>query len=305
MHDRAERDSGYPPTGAPLGGWRETVCCLDDDDGNVVATVVSPMDDDGSARIVLCATAAAEACADRHRRAVERAVAAGATAAVADANERLLANVHELISGRLLPHLDRFPRVVLDLRHPPLRALPIETAHRQAEPALFEVTQLVRRAGGHPSPCGRYRPRRFQLDLRTAEVSNLDLIALEQSLIHWVSHLAVAAGATSADSRVEPLVHVAGHDPTIPSGVASPDDSAHVILSGCGSVPHSLPPGVSSAVGSLWPIEDHANSTIMAAYHARLAVGISPIESLRQAQLLHRYLPPSGWAAYVHVGQPI
>ncbi len=90
-----------------------------------------------------------------------------------------------------------------------------------------------------------------------------------------------------------------GSVPGVPAAGA-----AHLVLSGCDSLPPTLPAGVASAVGSLWPVDDQLSATVMAAYHSRLALGIGPLEALRQAQLLHRPLPPEAWAAYVYLGHP-
>ena len=229
-------------------------------------------------------------------KAVDEASLSGLVAAI----EGLLAGVYDAVSSRLRALLAGVPRVALSLRHELLGSLPIETAHRHGEPALFETTQLYRLdPHSEPEPTA---PRRFLLTFHDAAISDLDVIALEQSLIRWVS--AVGAAAPTADP-LEPLIHVAGHDPTIPDDLVDPSRRAHVVLSGCRSLPHSLPAGVASVVGSLWDVDDHSSSSIMAAYHARLALGIGPVEALRQAQLLHRHLATGAWAAYVHVGAPI
>ena len=236
-----------------------------------------------------------------HERSVLEAMKAGSISQLAAATQHLLSGVYDAVSCPLLPLVEGLPRVALALSDDLAWALPIETAHRDSEPALFEKTQLYRL-----EPCGDRRPpvarpRRFLLTFQDAAISDLDVIALEQNLIRWVS----SNNRTDPAEVLEPLVHVAGHDPTIPDGLVDPDRRAHVVLSGCRSVPRRLPPGVASAVGSLWDVDDHTSSSIMAAYHARLSLGIGPVESLRQAQLLHRHLPPGAWASYVHVGAPI
>ena len=196
---------------------------------------------------------------------------------------------------------------------PALAALPIETAHRDNEPALFERAQIYRvvdDGSGRPARSATpdrhtCAPRRFRLTVDPAAPSDLDVIALEHTLIRWVTALASASSPTSGDRPTEPLIHVAGHDPVIPVDLIDPHDRAHVVLSGCNSLPTSLPPGVASAVGTLWAVDDRSSTSMMAAYHGRLATGIGPVEALRQAQLLHRHQPAAAWAAYAHIGAPV
>ncbi len=274
-----------------------------DEAGRLVATIdCDPMTSATTAPepVALTTVARLQTLRARFDRATADAMAAGSMSGMVAATDELLAGVYEAISNQLRPLLDGVPRVALELAHELLGPLPIETAHRDGEPALFETTQLYRL---DPSPRrAPSRPRRFLLSILDAAISDLDVIALEQNLIRWVS-ATVSRAAT--DEPVEPLIHVAGHDPAIPDGIVEPGRRAHVVLSGCRSLPPSLPPGVASVVGSLWDVDDHSSSSIMAAYHARLALGISPIEALRQAQLLHRHLATGAWAAYVHVGAPI
>lgn len=282
---------------------RDVTCRIDEWGGRVQATVTHPGTAQTAERLELAKVADVEHVASSHRAAVWSSVEAESPDVLARATERLLTEVYELIAAPLLDSLDASPRVALDIRSEAVASVPVETAHRSTEPALFEVTQLYRKMWS-PSRTrrpGRDRPRRFRLSLHPGALTSLDVIALEQSLINWVS----MSPSRATDARPEPLIHIAGHDPVVPEGLLERTDRAHVVLSGCSSLPQRLPPGVSSAVGSLWPVDEQSNSSIMAAYHARLAAGIGPVESLRQAQLLHRHLPPAAWAAYVHLGQPV
>lgn len=113
-------------------------------------------------------------------------------------------------------------------------------------------------------------------------------------------------GNTAPAGADSPLIHVAGHEPQATSGpdARRGNGQAHLVLSGCASLPPTLPPGVASVVGTLWSVQDHACVTVMAAYHRRLAVGVGPLEALRQALLLHRPLPPDTWAAFAYLGLP-
>ena len=235
-------------------------------------------------------------------RSLRGAMQTASTSELNAATERLLADIYDKISRPLLALLDGYPRVALHLPDELTRSLPIETAHSETEPALFETTQLYRLDPAGAQDASASRPRRFLLTFHGAEISDLDVIALEQNLIRWVSTTGVQPD--TADP-LEPLIHVAGHDPTIPNHLVDPGRRAHVVLSGCQSLPPSLPPGVASAVGSLWAVDDQSSSSVMAAYHARLALGIGPVEALRQAQLLHRHLSTGAWASYVHIGAPI
>jgi hypothetical protein len=237
-----------------------------------------------------------------YEQAVTDSVASGSLSLLTAAIERLLAATYDALAGPLHDLLDGLPRVALRLTDEPTCLLPIETAHREGEPALFETMQLYRLDLGRNRGFGTGRPRRFDLRFHHSPVSELDIIALEQNLIRWVS----SVGDRAIDhDPIEPLIHIAGHDPVIPDDIVDPWRRAHVVLSGCRSVHRALPSGVASAVGSLWDVDDHSSSSMMAAYHARLASGIGPVEALRQAQLLHRHLPPAAWASYVHVGLPI
>ncbi len=281
--------------------WNEPTCMLFDDAGRLLARVNEPDNGGLSQPLDLGPTAQFEALITEHRRLFAEGTADDSMPTLVTATEQLLAEVYDTISFPLLHRLESFPRVALALEATPIRSLPIETAHRFGEPALFEVTQLYRTPPTGRLPAWR-RPRRFQLNLQPAALGSVDVIALEQCLIHSVS---AVTGRRRDEEQCEPLIHVAGHDPTIPEGMVEPDDLAHVVLSGCNSLPTTLPAGVASAVGSLWPVDENSNSSIMAAYHSRLAMGINPVESLRQAQMLHRQLPPVAWASYVHIGQPI
>ena len=286
----------------------EARCTIDDDGGRLVAQVDGPdngwsIGDSGSAgaRLDLGPSAHVDALVAEHRQLFAEGSAADSTEALVEATEDLLGSVYDMVVDPLLPLLEPFPRVALALGTATIRSLPIETANRFGEPALFEVTQLYRETSDSNDD-GWQQPRRFALSLSPTTLEDLDVIALEQCLIHSVS---AATGLRRTEYRCEPLIHVAGHDPIIPAGLVDADDLAHVVLSGCNSLPTVLPPGVASAVGSLWPVDEATNSSIMAAYHSRLAMGINPVESLRQAQMLHRRLPPIAWASYVHIGQPV
>ncbi len=230
------------------------------------------------------------------------------------ATERHLAAVHELVSEPLVEWCRLFERLVLRLDHPLLGALPLETAHVDREPALLEHARLARFAPGRrvdrhhidPAPTTGYR--RFDLEISPGDEIELGAVALERELVeaaHGASDLAAArrfrSGESTSSTR-ERLVHLAGHRPRIDRCSFDPAGAAHVVLSGCDSLPPTLPRGVGSVTGSLWPVDDQANVTLMAALHARLACGLDPVEALRQAQIFHRSLPPSTWAAYVHLG---
>lgn len=285
-------------------GAVDPVCTIvADADGQLIASIdLAHPTADGAKRnpVPLASVAKVQAARARYDEAAAQAMDDASMPGLAGAIEELLTGVYDAISSRLRALLAGFPRVALALRHELLGSLPIETAHRDGEPALFETTQLYRLdSAGERAPTA---PRRFVLTFHDAAISDLDVIALEQNLIRWVS--AIGGPAPAADP-LEPLIHVAGHDPTIPADLVDPDRRAHVVLSGCRSLPPSLPAGVASVVGSLWDVDDHSSSSIMAAYHARLAHGIGPVEALRQAQLLHRRLATGAWAAYVHVGAPI
>jgi hypothetical protein len=218
------------------------------------------------------------------------------------ATEELLADTYDLISQHLVEMLGQLPRVALDLDGGTLPLLPIETAHRPGLPALFEITQVFRSPKTGRTGSSWLSKRCFRLDVWQGDASDLDAVALEHILVS-----AAHARANRTDGRVrhtERLVHLAGHNPSIPPGAFTANEHAHVVLSGCESLPRTLPEGVASALGSLWPVDDHTNATIMAAYHTRLASGVGPLEALRQAQLLHRSMPPAAWASYVHIGNP-
>jgi hypothetical protein len=284
--------------------FADPVCTVEPDGDQLVALLDrhSTAADPSSRSVHIAALADIVSLRGRYRAAALHAVETGSDTLFAAATERLLADVYDTVSSRLLPVVEGYPRIALDLRDDLTRSLPIETAHRDTEPALFETTQLYRLAPGAGPWIPARPPRRFVLTFRDAELVDLDMIALEQNLIRSVSTTGVCPDRSAPP---EPLIHVTGHDPTIPDDIVEPDRRAHVVLSGCRSLPPSLPPGVASAVGSLWDVDDHSSSSIMAAYHGRLALGISPVEALRQAQLLHRHLPTGAWASYVHIGAPI
>lgn len=209
--------------------------------------------------------------------------------------EQFLYLVYEQVSIHLADLVAGFPRVMLQLDDELLTRVPLETAHRPDRPALFELTQCYRSlAGGGRHPTCR---RRFRLEHRRGDERGLAAVALERALV-----------GNSAPAGPGPtVIHVAGHEPGaagVAAAVIRGDGRAHLVLSGCDSLPAALPPGVASVVGTLWPVEDHACVTVMAAYHGRLSLGVGPLEALRQTLLLHRPLPPDTWAAFAYLGLP-
>ncbi len=210
------------------------------------------------------------------------------------ATEEFLYAVYELVSVHLVELLAGLPRVGLILGHEVLARLPIETAHRPDRPALFELTQCYRLPAGGGSGRAPGRRRHFRLEHRRGDERGLAAVALERELV----------GHSRPPGRDDPVVvHVAGHEPRA-AGLRIGGSHAHLVLSGCDSLPTTLPPGFASAVGTLWPVEDHACVTVVAAHHRRLAMGVGPLEALRQALLLHRPLPADAWAAWAYLGQP-
>lgn len=218
------------------------------------------------------------------------------------ATEHFLLAVYELVSVHLIELLAGLPRVGLVLGDgvkgdEVLARLPIETAHRPDRPALFELTQCFRLPpGGGPGRAPQRR--RFRLEHRRGDARGLAAVALEREL---VGH----SRSPGRDDRV--VFHVAGHEPQPPTaGLGSADrhGHAHLVLSGCDSLPATLPPGFASAVGTLWPVADHDCVTVVAAHHRRLALGVGPLEAFRQALLLHRPLPADTWAAWAYLGHP-
>jgi len=207
--------------------------------------------------------------------------------------EQFLHAVYELVSVHLVDLVDGLPRVGLVLDDELLTRLPLETAHRPDRPALFELTQCFRLlpTGGPERPPRR---RRFRVEHRRADERGLAAVALERTLV----------GPGRPGERGLPLIHVAGHEPRVTAEGLRPDGHAHLVLSGCDSLPGGLPAGVASVVGTLWPVDDLACVTVMAAYHQRLSLGVGPLEALRQALLLHRPLPPDTWAAWAYLGHP-
>ncbi len=207
--------------------------------------------------------------------------------------ERFLHLVYEQVSVHLTDLVAGLPRVMLQLDDEVLAQLPLETAHQPDRPALFELTQCYRSLAGD----GGAMPRRrhFRLEHRRGDERGLPAVALERALVG-------NAGASGAGPS---LIHVAGHEPGATGAATRRGDGRdHLVLSGCSSLPTELPPGVASVVGTLWPVEDHACVTVMAAYHRRLAVGVGPLEALRQALLFHRPLPADAWAAWAYLGHP-
>lgn len=220
--------------------------------------------------------------------------------------ERFLAVVYELISQPLISWCRCYGAVGLRLDHPILDALPVETAHIDQEAALFEHIQISRAPLSQCSTTGLQRQRRFELEVWIGNDADLGSVPLERMLVE-AAHGGPCFAATrrreeGGRTKRAQLVHLAGHQPQIEPGRLDRSAEAHVVLSGCDSLPSRLPDGVASATGSLWPVEDQANVSLMAALHARLAFGLGPSEALRQAQILHRGLPPTTWAAYVHLG---
>lgn len=220
-----------------------------------------------------------------------------------DATDLFLAEVYHTVSAPLLTLLARHGAlgpVALDVGDPLLGWLPIETAHDHHHPALFELVACHRVARRHPAPARR----QFTLHLVGGDERSLVAAALERELVaaahHTTPHRATPPHPAAA------LVHRAGHWPVVPEGSFpfTARHQAHLVLSGCSSLIPVLPAWASSATCSLWPVDDTDNATFMAAYHARLAAGVGPAEALRQAQFLHRSLPTTTWAAYVHLGCP-
>ena len=217
----------------------------------------------------------------------------GAAGAVTP-TERFLYAIYELVSVHLADLVAGLPRVGLLLDDDLLARLPLETAHRPDRPALFELTQCYRLPATGHAVAPR---RRFRLEHHRGDERGLGAGALERALV----------GNGGRGGTGSPVIHVVGHDPR-PPGLAEAGagggGQAHVVLSGCDSLPAVLPPGVASVVGTLWPVEDHGCVTVTAAYHRRLAVGVGPLEALRQALLLHRPLPCETWAAWAYLGHP-
>lgn len=280
-----------PPARAPAAGGRPsgTVCHLTFSDGCLTAALSGP----GPARRLRIKRVNRGTLAELvawHRAAVTSTTPEPG-AGVVSATDRHLQVLYELVSYHLVDLLASLPRVALVLHDPLLARLPLETAHAPDRPALFELTQCYRLPPtGSPGLQGR---RRFRLEHLGGDERDLGAVALERALIgdqQWAQ-----AGS--------PVMHIAGHQPSAPTAPGL-DGTAHLVLSGCDSLPLRLPPGVASVVGTLWPVEDQAGVTVMAAYHRRLAAGIGPLEALRQALLLHRPLPPDTWAAYAYLGHP-
>ncbi|MGF1598144.1 MAG: CHAT domain-containing protein [Acidimicrobiales bacterium] len=248
-----------------------------------------------------CTPATVQRLLDHHEGTLARRSAPGGVALWESPTEEFLAAVYDAVSRHLVELLAGFGRAALAIGDPLLTLLPIETAHDDLGPALFELMQIHRLVG---SP--RWRPRRdatrrsFTLRLERGDDEGLIATALERLLV-VAAHRSNGGPAHHPSER---LVHLAGHDPRLSHVAFDRREAAHVVLSGCSSIPSSLIPGVASATCTLWPVDDWSGSAVMAALHARIAAGIGPAEALRQAQLLHRSLSPSGWASYVHVGVP-
>lgn len=215
----------------------------------------------------------------------------------ASQTEQYLAEVHELLVEPVARLLDGLLRVELVIESPLLRLLPWETANRPGHAALFERCQINRDGGGSPAdPVGR----RFRFEFVRGDSTGLTSIESEGIL---------AAAPYTADRRRERptqrMVHVAGHRPEIPPDLIGAHERAHVVLSGCDSLPDRLGPGVASATASLWPVDDQTNPITMSLFHSRVASGVGPLEALRQTQVFQRSLCPAVWAGYVHLGSPV
>lgn len=224
--------------------------------------------------------------------------------------EELLARVYRSVSEPLIDILAGHGRVALRIRDPILARLPVETAHDDTGPALFELVasyRLIPTGPGAGRPPGTGPPRRFTLSQYPAERSDptdLPAVTLERFLVA-AAHRGWPRTGTAPPDRTERLVHVAGHEPQ--PGAAplfGPGDAGHLVLSGCRSYLDRLPTGVASATCSLWAVDDEQSVTLMTALHAAMARGIGPAEALRRAQLLHLDLPGQDWSAFVHVGAP-
>jgi len=232
------------------------------------------------------------------------------------ATEAYLAEVYQIVSGLVVDLVGHYARIGLAVNDPVLWSLPIETAHNPDGACVVDLTQVYRLVP-EPRPGFRYFTsegrRGFRLELAPCDNSGLHSVQAEQVLVravhqaripHWLDD----GPAANRGKKPCPLVHLVGHEPTLGKvqgqiAELDPDDNAHIVGSGCDSLPRCLAPGVSSATGTLWPIDDLANASFVATFHARLAIGVAPAEALRQAQLLHRTAPPVIWAPYVHVGQ--
>lgn len=231
-----------------------------------------------------------------HRSAFEGTWHADPFDAWTSATERFLTEVDHLISARLRPLLVPHHRVALELDDSTIARLPVETAHRRGGPALFELLSIYR-SGGRHEPAGSIEPRAFAVDVARGCVTGLRGVVAEEALVHSVHR----------PDRVhssERLIHVIGHRPTSDRIRLLPSERAHLVLSGCDSLPQTLPDGAASATGTLWPVDDQTNATTVSLFHSRIAIGVGPVEALRQTQLLQRCMPPVVWAAYAHIGQP-
>jgi hypothetical protein len=243
---------------------------------------------------------------DRHRASFETDVDPDPYGLWGSSTGELLASVYELISRPLIELVDGWSRVALELIDAEVWQLPVETAHGFRSAALFEKCQLFRWnpcvVSTEPSSIQRdhlpaFPARTFHLERRITDGVGLPSVTAEGVLIDSIQ----AEHRRHTDER---LVHIAGHDPTIPD-IFEASERAHVVLSGCSSLPRALPGGVGSVTGSLWPVDDQTNAQMIATLHARMATGIPPAEALRQAQLFHRSHSPVVWAAYAHVGSPV
>ncbi len=282
-----------PPTFQPS---RPPVCILAHRESAVRASI--EVDGRTVERIVIAGVdeAGLRQLVERHRAAFDEPWSPAPNTLWATATERFLSEVYQLVSRHLVNLLARFPRVELKIADPALVDLPIEAAHGFGTPALFDLCQIYRGGLSYRHP--HRGPRRsFRLDVRQGDSAGLHGLTAEQSLIR-------SSYQQEPDLASERIVHVCGHEPTINAATFEVTERAHVVLSGCDSLPRFLPPGVASVTGTLWPIDDHTNAATVALLHSRIALGVGPAEALRQAQLLQRPLSPQVWAAYAHIGQP-
>ncbi|MFV0257703.1 MAG: CHAT domain-containing protein [Acidimicrobiales bacterium] len=223
------------------------------------------------------------------------------------ATEELLAVVHQWVSEPLIDVLAGLGRVAFRFHDPVLARLPVETAHHDTGPALFELVATYRQVPPGPG-CHHHREapsrRRFTLSQSIADPGELPGLALERFLVA-AAHRGPGRTRTGGSDRIERLIHIAGHEPRPEHGLPfHPGEAGHLVLSGCASYLEELPPGVASATCSLWAVDDEHCVSLMTAFHAAIARGIGPAEALRRAQLLHLHLPGLAWSAFVHVGAP-
>jgi hypothetical protein len=213
----------------------------------------------------------------------------------ASATERFLAESDRLLVSTLRPLILPWPRIGLIICNPLLGKIPWESAHQPGETALLEQNQVFRTTlAATERPATR---RRFRFECHAGNTDGLPAIPLE-------GILASAPYDHAPVGHTERIIHLAGHEPKAENVIVKAHERAHLVLSGCSSLPTDLPPGIESVTASLWDIDDFSNHTTTALLHARIAAGIGPLEGLRQAQIMQRALPPTVWAGYVHFGKP-